>query len=39
MRRACAGGTDIVATPLTEVAGNTQPINIALLDMARVLAQ
>ncbi|MDP1536414.1 MAG: ATP-dependent 6-phosphofructokinase [Burkholderiales bacterium] len=32
-------GTDIVATPLAEVAGNTRPIDIALLDMARVLAQ
>lgn len=32
-------GTDIVATPLAEVAGNTRPIDMALLDMARVLAQ
>lgn len=32
-------GTDIVATPLAEVAGNTRPIDITLLDMARVLAQ
>jgi 6-phosphofructokinase 1 len=32
-------GTDIVATPLAEVAGNTRPIDLALLDMARVLAQ
>lgn len=32
-------GTDIVATPLAEVAGNSKPIDIALLDMARMLAQ
>ena len=32
-------GTDIVATTLAEVAGNTRPIDMALLDMARVLAQ
>ncbi|MBS1217982.1 MAG: 6-phosphofructokinase [Proteobacteria bacterium] len=32
-------GSDIVATPLAEVAGNTRSIDIALLDMARVLAQ
>ncbi len=32
-------GSDIVATPLSEIVGNTRPIDIALLDMARVLAQ
>lgn len=32
-------GTDIVATPLAEVVGNTRPIDMALLEMARVLAQ
>lgn len=32
-------GTDIAATPLKEVAGNTRPIDLALLDLARVLAQ
>lgn len=32
-------GTDIVATPLAEVAGNTRPTDMALLEMARVLAQ
>lgn len=32
-------GGDIVATPLEEVASNTRPIDITLLDMARVLAQ
>jgi 6-phosphofructokinase 1 len=32
-------GRDIVATPLDEVAGRTRPIDMALLDLARVLAQ
>lgn len=32
-------GNDIIATPLAEVAGKTKPIDVALLDMARVLAQ
>ena len=32
-------GRDIVATPLEEVAGRTKPIDMALLDLARVLAQ
>jgi 6-phosphofructokinase 1 len=32
-------GGDIVATPLEEVAGRTRPIDMALLDLARVLAQ
>jgi 6-phosphofructokinase 1 len=32
-------GNDIVATPLAEVAGKTKPIDLSLLDMARVLAQ
>jgi 6-phosphofructokinase 1 len=29
----------IVATPLSEIAGRTKPIDCALLDLARVLAQ
>lgn len=32
-------GNDIVATPLAEVAGKTKPIDVTLLNMARVLAQ
>lgn len=32
-------GTDIVATPLAEVAGQTKPIDLGLVAMARVLAQ
>ena len=32
-------GRDIVATPLAEVAGRTKPIDMDLLDLARVLAQ
>jgi 6-phosphofructokinase 1 len=31
-------GRDIVATPLAEVAGRTKPIDMELLDLARVLA-
>ena len=30
---------DIVATPLADVAGRTKPIDLALLALARVLAQ
>jgi len=32
-------GRDIVATPLAEVAGRSKPIDMKLLDLARVLAQ
>ena len=32
-------GHDIVATPLADVAGRTKPIDMGLLDLARVLAQ
>ena len=32
-------GKDIVATPLAEVAGRTKPIDMELLELARVLAQ
>ena len=32
-------GKDIVATPLADVAGRTKPIDIELLELARVLAQ
>jgi 6-phosphofructokinase 1 len=32
-------GKDIVATPLADVAGRSKPIDMGLLDLARVLAQ
>jgi 6-phosphofructokinase 1 len=32
-------GRDIVATPLADVAGRTKPIDMGMLDLARVLAQ
>lgn len=32
-------GNDIAVTPLASVAGKTKPVDISLLDMARVLAQ
>lgn len=32
-------GNDLVATPLADVAGKTKPIDLRLLEMARVLAQ
>lgn len=32
-------GSDIVTTPLAEIAGKTKGVDLALLDMARVLAQ
>ena len=32
-------GNDIASTPLADVAGRTKPIDLKLLDLARVLAQ
>lgn len=32
-------GNDLIATPLADVAGKTKPIDLKLLEMARVLAQ
>ena len=32
-------GADIITTPLADVAGKTKPVNKALLDLARMLAQ
>ena len=32
-------GRDIVATPLAEVAGRQKPLDLGLLELARVLAQ
>jgi len=33
------GGKDVVATPLAEVVGRTKPLDLSLLEMARILAQ
>lgn len=33
------GGKDVVTTPLAEVVGRTKPLDLSLLEMARILAQ
>jgi len=33
------GGKDVVATPLADVVGRTKPLDLSLLEMARILAQ
>jgi 6-phosphofructokinase 1 len=33
------GGRDVVATPLADVVGRTKPLDLSLLEMARLLAQ